>query len=219
MSKLREAIRRRITPPLNVSVDVQKTCGPRAGEKEGATVVRVVVRREDDVPYAVDGTKIYVRGESETSLAVRDEIVNLARRPQGGPGFVPTEGPGGRVGPPLTGVEIVETEERDGVLYHSMRDMRNGSVVRNITRKCPRRLWRYAIVQAGEHPVGASWVKSHVEVGLLRQWDYSGRARYDLVQVDNGKLRVFYGVTEEGLHGEWARLLGLDATLPVDGSA
>jgi hypothetical protein len=116
-------------------------------------------------------------------------------------------------------VEIGETKERDGVLYHSMRDMRNGSVARNITRKCPRRPWRYAIAQAEEHPVGAGWVKSHVEIGLLRQWDFSGRARYDLVQVDNGKLRVYYGVTEEGLHGEWARLLGLDANLSADESA
>ena len=43
---LQEEVERRITPPLDVTVDVQET--------HGVKIVRVVVPRGDDVPYAID---------------------------------------------------------------------------------------------------------------------------------------------------------------------
>jgi hypothetical protein len=199
---LREEIEGRITPPLEVTVDVQAT--------RGVKVVRVGVPRGDDPPYAIDDNKIYVRSEAETGLAVRDEIVNLVKRAQAGPVVVPLEEPAGRIEPPRTGVEIVETGERKGTLYHTMRDLRNGNVVKNVTRKSARRLWHYAITQVEEHPVDASRVEWHGDIGLLKRREHAGRARYDLVQRDDGKLRVYYGVTEDGIHGEWARLVGLE---------
>jgi PHP family Zn ribbon phosphoesterase len=199
---LREEIEGRITPPLEVAVDVQET--------RGVKVVRVVVPRGDDPPYAIDDNKIYVRSEAETGLAVRDEIVNLVKRAQAGPVVVPLEEPAGRIEPPRTGVEIVETGERKGTLYHTMRDLRNGNVVKNVTRKSARRLWHYAITQVEEHPVDASKVEWHGDIGLLKRREHAGRARYDLVQREDGKLRVYYGVTEDGIHGEWTRLVGLE---------
>ncbi len=200
---LQGEIERHITPPLEVTVDVQAT--------QGVKVVRVGVPRGSDPPYAIDDSKIYVRSEVETSLAVRDEIVNLVKRAHAGPMIVPIgEEPVGRIEPPRTGVEIVETGERKGTLYHTMRDLRNGNVVKNVTRQSARRLWHYAITQAEEHPVDASKVEWHGDVGLLRRREHSGRARYDLVQREDGKLRVYYGVTEDGIHGEWARLVGLE---------
>ncbi|MEE9615674.1 MAG: transcriptional regulator, partial [Anaerolineae bacterium] len=182
-------------------------------------VVRVAVPRGGDPPYAIDDNKIYVRSEAETNLAVRDEIVNLVERARAGhvvvpiekPAghvVVPVEKPSGRVESPRTGVEIVETQERKGTLYHTMRDLRNGNVVKNVTLKSARRLWRYAITQAEEHPVDASKVEWHGGIGLLKRREHAGRARYDLVQREDGKLRVYYGVTEDGIHGEWARLVG-----------
>lgn len=198
---LQAEIERRITPPLEATVDVQET--------QGVKVVRVVVPRGDDPPYAVDDHKIYVRNESETNQAVRDEIVNLMQR-RGGAVPVPAEGPAGRIEPPRTGVEIVETVERKGIVYHTVRDLRNGNVVKNITRKSARRLWHYAISQAEENPVDAASVEWHGDIALLRRREYAGQMRYDLVQREDGKLRVYYGVTEEGVHGEWARLVGLD---------
>ncbi len=207
---LQTEIERRITPPLDVTVDVQETQGPALSKAEGVKVVRVVVPRGDDPPYAIDDNKIYVRSEAETSLAVRDEIVNLVKRAQAGPAVAPVEEPAGRIEPPRTGVEIVESEERKGTLYHTMRDLRNGNVVKNVTRQSARRLWRYAITQAEEHPVDASKIEWHGGVGLLKRREHAGRARYDLVQREDGKLRVYYGVTEDGIHGEWARLVGLD---------
>ena len=208
---LQTEIERRITPPLEATVDVNET--------QGVKVVRVVVPRGGDPPYAIDDNKIYVRSEAETNLAVRDEIVNLVERARAGhvvvpvekPAghvVVPVEKPSGHVEPPRTGVEIVETQERKGTLYHTMRDMRNGNVVKNVTLKSARRLWRYAITQAEEHPVDAGKVEWHGGIGLLKRREHAGRARYDLVQREDGKLRVYYGVTEDGIHGEWARLVG-----------
>lgn len=203
---LQEEIERRITPPLGVTVDVQQT--------QGVKVVRVAVPRGEDPPYAIDDSKIYVRSEAETGLAVRDEIVNLVRRAEPEPTTMPeereAEEPTGRVEPPRTGVEIVESKERKGTLYHTMRDLRNGNMVKNVTRKSARRLWHYAITQAEEHPVDASQVEWHGDIGVLKRREHAGRARYDLVQREDGGQRVYYGVTEDGIHGEWARLVGLE---------
>nr|HID13607.1 PHP domain-containing protein [Anaerolineae bacterium] len=207
---LQAEIERRITPPLEVTVDVQET--------QGVKVVRVVVPRGDDPPYAIDDNKIYVRSEAETNLAVRDEIVNLVERARAGPVVMPVEEPVGRIEPPRTGVEIVETQERRGTLYHTMRDLRNGNVVKNVTRQSARRLWHYAITQAEEHPVDAGKVEWRGDIGLLKRREHAGRARYDLVQREDGKLRVYYGVTEDGIHGEWARLVGLGTDLATGGN-
>ncbi|HID64874.1 MAG TPA: PHP domain-containing protein, partial [Anaerolineae bacterium] len=62
---LKAEIQRKVTPPLDVTID--------SLESEGKKIIRLVVPKGSDVPYAVDGTKIYVRSESETSLALRDE--------------------------------------------------------------------------------------------------------------------------------------------------
>jgi hypothetical protein len=207
---LEEEVERRITPPLGVTVDTQQT--------RGVKVVRVVVPRGDDPPYAIDDNKIYVRSESETGLAVRDEIVSLVKRAQIEPTAVPVDKPVGHVEPPRTGVEIVESQERKGTLYHTMRDLRNSNVVKNVTRKSARRLWHYAIAQAEEHPASANRAEWLGDIGVLKRREHGGRARYDLVQREHGKLRVYYGVTEDGIHGDWARLVGLDADLSTDGN-
>jgi PHP family Zn ribbon phosphoesterase len=202
---LQEEVERRITPPLSVTVDVQQT--------QNVKVVRVGVPRGEDPPYAIDDSKIYVRSEAETGLAVRDEIVNLAMRAQTEPPILPEEAaevPTGHIEPPRTGVEIVETRERKGTRYHTMRDLRNGNVVKNVTRKSARRLWHYAITQAEDNPVDPRKVEWHGDIGLLKRREHAGRSRYDLVQRENSKQRVYYGVTEDGIHGEWGRLVGLE---------
>jgi len=43
-------------------------------------LIRILIPRGDDPPYALDDYKIYIREESETNLAVRDEIVGLVLR-------------------------------------------------------------------------------------------------------------------------------------------
>ncbi|MGH2521958.1 MAG: hypothetical protein ACRDH2_05585, partial [Anaerolineales bacterium] len=111
------------------------------------------------------------------------------------------------VGPPRTGVEIVDTEERDGTRYHTMRDLRNGSVVKNVTRASARKLWHYAISakESGElKPETVTW---RGDLGLWRKTRKGGAIRYDLVQRTDEGLRVYYGVTEDGIHGPWKRLV------------
>ncbi len=200
---LQEEIERRITPPLDVTVDVQET--------QGAKVVRVTVPRGSDPPYAIDDSKIYVRSEAETELAVRDEIVGLVRRRKDEAREVTEAVAIGHIEPPRTGVEVVKSDERTGTMYHTLRDLRNSNVVQNVTRKSARRLWHYAIVQAEEHPVDVGKVNLHGDIGLLKRRTHANQARYDLVQREGDRLRVYYGVTEDGIHGEWARLVGLDS--------
>ena len=72
VSNLEKEITARISPPLPAAIDLQ--------EYKNKKLLRVLVPRGDDPPYAVDENKIYIRNEAETGLAVRDEIVALVLR-------------------------------------------------------------------------------------------------------------------------------------------
>jgi hypothetical protein len=105
---------------------------------------------------------------------------------------------------PQIGVEIVATEERNGLKFHSIRDLRNGHVIHNVTRKGARKLWSYAIEQTEDHPLDTKSVNWQGNVGLLHMEKRAGKLRYDLALRENGSVRVFYGVTEDGMEGRWA---------------
>jgi hypothetical protein len=114
--------------------------------------------------------------------------------------------------PPTNGVEIISTEQRGGTNYHVMRDLRNMTTVRNVTRQSARRLWHYAIVQH-EHgtpqPAEVFW-HPQLPVGLWRRGERAGAMRYDLIaRYPDGSTRIFYGVTEDGLHGPWREVVSL----------
>jgi len=210
VDKLRREISNRISPPLKAQVDAQVT--------QGVTVIRVLVPRGEDPPYAVDDNKIYVREEADTGLAVRDEIVQMVRR-----GAVTTdverEQPVAEsdavkgIPAPKTGAEIVAVDKREGVQYFTVRDLRNGNVVKNVTESSARRLWHYAITQYLKLPkdvrkAASSW---EGELGLLRTRGRGKSRRYDLAQAANGSTRLYFGVTEDGIHGEWKRLVGRES--------
>jgi hypothetical protein len=212
VEKLQSEVSRRITPSLNVTVDTQAT--------RGKATVRVLVPHGDDPPYAIDQNKIYVRQEAETSLAVRDEIVQMVlrnRQPQppespveaavaslpASAAFTPSPTP---VAPPRTGVEIVATEKRDSTVYHTVRDLRNGNVVKNVTHSSARHLWHYAISQAeAKDQPEITW---HGDLGLIKKYQRVGVTRFDLAQRTTDGVRVYYGVTEDGVHGDWKRVVG-----------
>jgi hypothetical protein len=226
VSKLRREISNRISPPLKAQVDAQVT--------QGVSVIRVLVPRGDDPPYAVDDNKIYVREEAETGLAVRDEIVQMVQRgpeveefARGQPAVDTARAqPAVVAGPdqpiaeaesaipaPKTGVEIVAVEEREGVQYFTVRDLRNGNMVKNVTETSARRLWHYAITQYLKLPkdvrkAASSW---EGELGLLRTRGRGKSRRYDLMQSVNGSTRLYFGVTEDGIHGDWKQLVGKDS--------
>jgi hypothetical protein len=207
IAAIKVEIQGKIAPPLDVEINTVET--------QGRQVVQISVPRGDDVPYALDGTTIYLRQEAETNVALRDEIVALVRRKiQAEPAPVteaaPPEGSAGApagVDAPGTGVQILETVERKGVLYHTMKDLRNGNVVNNVTRASARKLWRYAIAEHEAKPVEADqvqWDAGDSRLGVWKSSRREGKLRYDLVQrMPDGRLQVYYGVTEDGIAGAW----------------
>jgi hypothetical protein len=204
---LKSELQRKITPPLDVEITTVET--------HGRPVLQISVPVGKEVPYSIDGTTIYLRQETETNIAVRDEIVALVKRslpanhqPSKEAAEAEQEArSAGGVDPPRTGVHIVSSEERKGTLYHTMKDLRNGNVVRNVTRSSARKLWRYAITEHETHPVKeeeVQWAGDTRRLGVWKSSKRAGKVRYDLVQrMPDGQLHVYYGVTEDGIDGPW----------------
>jgi len=216
MQILEREIGKRINPPVQFTLDTIES-----GNKK---IVRVFVPRGDDPPYALDENKIYVRFEGETGLAVRDEIVNLVKRslkripaPSAAPsepteqspeGLTPPEPPSEEEASPRTGVEVVSMSERGGQRVYTLRDLRNGNVVHNVTSKSARRLWQYAIERYSKLPTDLSEIQWMGNLGLLTKRGKRGQYRYDLVSRSAEGYRWFFGVTDDGLHGKWRQLVG-----------
>ncbi len=64
-----DALDERITPPLEVRCDVVQS--------DNARVLRIQTPKGADRPYCLDDYKFYVRDGSDTSMAVRDELIAL----------------------------------------------------------------------------------------------------------------------------------------------
>jgi hypothetical protein len=232
ITTLEKEISTRVSPPLACTIDTH--------EFKGKKIIRVLVPRGDDPPYALDDNKIYVRDEAETGLAVRDEIVGLVLRgkqtaqtaPMGMPAnpTIPaanrleeatphefrTEAPITEEAPsdlsPKTGVEVIQDANREGVRYFAMRDLRNGNVVKNVTRSSARRLWHYAIAAYDElsPKIGQIDIVWQGDYGLLRRRKQNNTALFDLIQKTEQGYRFFFGVTSDGIHGPWKDLVGED---------
>lgn len=208
-------VEHKISPELEIQTDVQET--------RGVSIVRLIVPAGSDLPYAIDDNKIFVRDEADTNLAVRDEIVALVRRaltnqPDGGESapvspkeeLAPQDPPArepDKIPPPRTGVEIIHTETRKGQTFHQMRDLRNDNVVKNVTRRSARRLWHYAISQKEEDPIDPKKVQWRGDIALLKARRHGRVQRYDLAQRSVDSIRVYYGVTEDGMSEPWLRLI------------
>ncbi len=220
IQQIEKEINNRISPPLHCQMDIH--------DYRGKKLVRVLVPRGDEPPYAVDDNKIYVRDEAETGLAVRDEIVSLVLRNKREPHAVP-QPPTSPTEPvthaevtvkeeadmddaPRTGVEVLNPEERQGKTYFTMRDLRNGNMVKNVTRASARKLWHYAINRYNE--LAPSLDKTHItwqgDLGFIGQVRQGSTVRYDLIQRTPGGYRFYFGVTADGIHGGWKHLIGED---------
>lgn len=226
MQQLEKEISNRISPPIQYTLDVQ--------DYKGKKIIRALIQRGDDPPYAVDDNKIYVRDEAETGLAVRDEIVGLVLRSKNAQPKAQSSAaaPAAAVTPisqvepetppqplaldngddisPRTGVEVLPPEERQGGKYYTMRDLRNGNMVKNVTKGSARRLWHYAITRYSEiapevNEVQAQW---HGDFGLLRRYKQGKSTHYDLVQRTPQGIRWYFGVTQDGIHGPWKKVVG-----------
>jgi PHP family Zn ribbon phosphoesterase len=223
IEKLQEEISKRISPELECKFEVQET--------EGKKVIQVMIPKGDDPPYAVDDNKIYLRTETETGMAVRDEIVEMVlqgeKKKEGAPGNVqaaPLPIPGskdviqmavvegdepGDLDPPRTGVEVVGMNSRGGQNYYVVRDLRNGNVVKNVTLKSSRRLWHYAISQYAKLPktIESLKVTWQGDLGLVTRKKRGNYHSYDFIQRTRDGYRHYYGVTDDGIHGKWEGLV------------
>ena len=271
IADLEAEIESKIAPPLDVTIDALET--------QGRQIVRIQVPQGRDKPYCLDDSRIYLRLESDTVQAVRDEIVRLVRRAlvdrgelveparvpvaqpsaagntprkersrRGGnagnavkaaapaelpaPEAVPVELPmvetpvveidddvfPAGMNPPKVGVQIVDMRERGGVRYYTIRDLRNGVSVQNVTLKSARRLWRYAISQHEQGAPRVDKIQWAGDVGLVKAEKRAGKQRYDFAQrLPDGSIAVYYGVTEEGCEDPWRQfLVGQDLDDPAE---
>jgi len=246
-------LQERMTPQLEIKIDTFQS--------DGVQLLRLRVPKGSDRPYCLDDNKFYVRDESDTNLAVRDEIVALirdvlaaamptrpaqqrndgpsgenrtrqdakersSRRDRGRnvedgantnkppePEVVATHSANGAEETvqsddafylPQIGVEIVEMGERNGNWFYSVRDLRNGHIIKNVTRRGARKLWNYAIQQCEDHPVDQRKIEWRDNIGLVTSEKRAGKVRYDLALREGERIRIFYGVTDDGMEGEWA---------------
>jgi len=220
---IQAAIARHLSPDPDVTIDSLLS--------QGQTVVRITVSPGREVPFAIDDNRFYVRDDTETTLAVRDEIVRLVetrllreRRiiadpeaadlaprisdsPEPPVVAAPVEVDSPSVSSPRTGVEIVASEDRDGTTYHTVRDLRNGNVIKNVTRSSARKLWHYAITQAESgipNPDGLVWQGS---IAFLQERRKDNYVWYDLAMRDSSGVHIYYGVTDSGLNEGWMSLV------------
>ena len=111
-------------------------------------------------------------------------------------------------GAPRNGVQVLGMEERDGVVYFTVRDVRNNTLVRNVTLKSARDLWHYAITQHADNPDGPEDLEWQGNKAVASKALRAGKMRYDLAVRDaDDNVRMFYGVTDDGLNDEWRSLV------------
>lgn len=207
---LEKSIAERINPPVHCTIDAQSY--------KGKKILRIVVPQGAEPPYALDDNKIYVRGEAETNLAVRDEIVSLAvRRGKNGSAASDKSDLHATLTPnvnesiiPKTGVEVLTPEDRKGKLFFTVRDLRNGNLVKNVTVQSARKLWQYAINKYTQDIKQLNSSEAHWEgnLSLIRKTNMGNVPRFDLAIRDGETLRLFYGVTAEGIHEDWSKVTG-----------
>ena len=108
---------------------------------------------------------------------------------------------------PQDGVEIVDSETRGDTTYYVVRNLRNHHSVSNVTRKGARKLWNYAITQFEDSPVKTDQIRWKENVGFIRSGKRAGKERFDLALREGSSLRVFFGVTNDGMEGAWAQFV------------
>ncbi|MBK8987866.1 MAG: putative DNA binding domain-containing protein [Chloroflexi bacterium] len=222
----------RITPEPNIHIDTLPS--------QKKQIVRVTVQPGAERPYAIDDNQFYVRDESESNLAVRDEIVRLVahglqrgeielaggdKRPELVPDAQPTavnkpekhhhhpsparlSNAAPQLEPPRTGVEILNSEKRNGVIYHTVRDLRNGNLIQNVTKSSARKLWHYAIAQTEAGLPQTDKLRWQGNVAIVDARKQGDKVFYDLALRDDDAVHVYYGVTDSGLNDEWLSLVG-----------
>jgi hypothetical protein len=222
---LYNSVTRRLSPDPKVNIDSLVS--------QEKTVVRIVVPPGRDLPYAIDDNRFYVRDETDTTLAVRDEIVRLVeRRVLGEPDTsssssilsedrqeeglsqiesgVPKSDRDQSPTSPRTGVEIVSSEDRNGTMYHTVRDLRNDNLIKNVTRTSARKLWHYAITQIEAGRPVLDEINWQGNIAIVHERRRKNYVWYDLAMRDDEGVHVYFGVTDSGLNEDWMNLVEKD---------
>ena len=219
VKQLEKEVENRLSPPIKPTIDIHKF--------KGKSIIRVLVPKGDETPYALDDYKIYVRDENETNIAVRDEIVTLVTRSHDSltneknalmetapislqevaspsPSSTKIESDD-----PRTGVEVIESVARGGKNFYTMRDLRNGNIVKNVTQASARRLWHYAITKYDEitQDKANSDIQWRGNYGLVKQYTQGKNPHFDFILKTETENRYFFGVTPDGIHGNWKEFL------------
>jgi hypothetical protein len=105
---------------------------------------------------------------------------------------------------PRIGVEVIAVEPRGGLNTYTLRDLKTGGVVKNVTRMSASKVWRYVIKQQESNPVQIDKVQWNGDYGLWRKYQRLAEVRYDLVLRTRDGLRCFYAVPDTELKGGWA---------------
>ncbi len=215
ISAIKREVKNRIFPTLHVEMS--------AVESQGYAIVSIKVPEGSEKPYTLDGGHIFLRKGRETRLANRDEILEFVREIARASESMHTPQPAVDVGsetrspareaeavefdtpPPSDGVEIMAREERKGRLYYTVRDLRNGNMVHNVTKSSAKRLWQYALAQyEADRPFEELDIEWQGDIGFIRAEERAKKIRYDLAHRDReGRIHVYYGVTENGMDDRW----------------
>ncbi|MEZ4659763.1 MAG: putative DNA binding domain-containing protein [Caldilineaceae bacterium] len=230
LDEIKNALSERITPPLECKMDIRQSEGvqvvrmqvPKGGERPYCLdEFKFYIRDEAETNLAVRDEIVALvsevlaekhgGGQSSKAARQRDDSRQRGKPVQHTPTSEPAKANGAATDDafylPQVGVEIIETEQRNGHQVHSIRDMRNGHVIKNVTRRGSRKLWNYAIQRHEDHPVDEKKVQWQGDVGLVSVDKRAGKTRYDLALREKEQIRVFYGVTEDGMEGRWAAFL------------
>lgn len=222
ISRLESTIKRRVSPDPEVNIDILSS--------QGQPVVRITLPPGREIPYAIDDNRFYVRDEADSTPAVRDEIVRLVERrilgvasdrltgtqveappadelPVASPEPPRPKAKRSQPSPPRTGVEIVNSEKRDGTIYHTVRDLRNGNLIKNVTRSSARKLWHYAITKTEDDVPAEKQIEWHGDIAFLDVRRRDPHVWYDLAMRDKDGLHFYYGVTDSGLNEEWLSMV------------
>ena len=112
---------------------------------------------------------------------------------------------------PKTGVEILSVEERDGERYYTMRDLRSNRVADNMTRKSARRLWRQTILEREKGLPDPDAIRWDGPLGYWGSSNHDGVRRHNLSYRENGDVRYFYAVSDDGINEVWRSLIPIES--------
>ena len=232
-----QAIAERLTPPLEARFEILTNDGAHvlrvgvdAGDEKPYCLdgSKFYVRNDAETSLALRDEIVALVLESvglnaDLVTGADSEAESPANQPQEGGKASAARGTGssrarGRTGQrsaeqkdpfylPQDGVEIVNNETREDTTYYVVRNLRNQRSVGNVTRKGARKLWNYAITQYEDSPAKSDQIRWKKNVGIVRSAKRAGKVRFDLALREGSAVRIFYGVTVEGMEGAWAQFV------------